>query len=78
MYSERYSSILSSNDQNILTNIYDSYERTCISLTYKEHLSMPVDETLTLEKFLNASANIYMGLIQGRSQDFPMGGAQYT
>lgn len=47
----------------ILTNIFQAYERTCISFTYKEHLSMPVNETLTLEKFLNASANIYMGLI---------------
>jgi len=34
-----------------------------MSCTYKEHLNMPVDGTLTLEKFLNASANMYMNLI---------------
>lgn len=32
-------------------------------LTFKEHLSMPVNETLTLQKFMNASAKMYMGLI---------------
>jgi hypothetical protein len=31
--------------------------------TLKEHISMPVDGTLTLEKFLNASAKMYMSLI---------------
>jgi hypothetical protein len=34
-----------------------------MSFTLKEHLNMPVDGTLTLEKFLNASANMYMSLI---------------
>ena len=63
MYSETNISILLSNDYNILTNIYHSYDRTCIPWTYKQHLDMPVNETLTLEKFLNASANMYMGLI---------------
>ncbi|CAF1626883.1 unnamed protein product [Rotaria magnacalcarata] len=58
-----YSPILSSNDNIILTNIFHTYERTCKLFTYKEHLSMPVDETLTLPKFMNASANIYMALI---------------
>jgi len=31
--------------------------------TLKEHINMPVDGTLTLEKFLNASAKMYMSLI---------------
>ncbi|CAF1414976.1 unnamed protein product [Rotaria sp. Silwood1] len=60
---QTYSSFLSSNDHSILTNIFYAYERTCKLFTYKEHLSMPVNETLTLPKFMNASANIYMGLI---------------
>jgi hypothetical protein len=47
----------------LLTNIFNAYERTCIAFTYKEHVAMPIDETLTLQKFLNASANMYMGLI---------------
>ena len=63
MHSETYSSSLSSNDQTLLTNIFHEYKRICIPLTLKEHLSMPVNETLTLQKFMNASANIFMGLI---------------
>lgn len=54
---------LLSNDHAILTNIFHAYERTCKMFTYKEHLSMPINETLTLHKFMNASANIYIGLI---------------
>lgn len=63
MHSKTDYSILLSNDYDLLTNIFHSYDRTCISWTYKEHLSMPVNEKLTLKSFLNASANMYMGLI---------------
>ncbi|UJR30113.1 hypothetical protein I4U23_017654 [Adineta vaga] len=56
-------SILSPDDHIRLTNIYQSYDQMCTSYTYNEHLNMPVNETLTLRKFLNASSNIYIGLI---------------
>lgn len=63
MYSETDRLSLLPNDYDLLTNIYHAYDRTCIAATYKEHVEMPVDESLTLEKFLNASANMYMSLI---------------
>jgi hypothetical protein len=63
VHSQTYTSFLSYNDQTLLTNIFHEYRRICFPLTFKEHLKMPVDETLTLEKFMNATANMYMGLI---------------
>ena len=59
-----YSSSLSTDDHDMLTNIYQAHEQTCVEFTYKEHLNMSIDETLTLNKFLNVSANIYLGLIR--------------
>lgn len=63
MYSQTNSFILSFNDHDLLTNIFHSYDRTCMSFSFKEHLNMPVDGTLTLEKFLNASSSMYISLI---------------
>ncbi|CAF0790877.1 unnamed protein product [Adineta steineri] len=62
-YSKTYSFSLSSYDYTLLTNIFHEYERACVPHTYKEHLNMPVNETLTLHKFLNASSNMYIGFI---------------
>jgi hypothetical protein len=58
------SSSLSSNDQTLLTNILSAYDRTCVSLRYQQQLKMSDDNTLSLEKFMNSCAHIYMGLIE--------------
>lgn len=64
LYSKVYSEHLSPNDSNTINNICHLYERLCLPFTFKDHVNMPIDESLTIDKFLNASANMYVAFIQ--------------
>ncbi|CAF1365396.1 unnamed protein product [Adineta ricciae] len=53
---------LSADSYDLLTNIFHGYNKTCTS-TPKEQLTMPVNESLTVRAFLNASSSIYISFI---------------
>ena len=56
-------SSLLSNDQSLLTNIFTAYNKTCIALRYDEHLKMPNDNSLSLQKFMNSVSKMYIAFV---------------
>ncbi|CAF4943261.1 unnamed protein product [Rotaria sp. Silwood1] len=62
-HSQRTHLSLSSNDQTLLANIFNAYEKTCVSLRFDELLKIPNDTTLSLQTFMNSFSHMYVALI---------------
>lgn len=58
-----HSSSLSANDQILLTNIFNAYERTCVTLRYNQHNTIPKDDAFSLQRFMNSCGHMYTALI---------------